>query len=124
MADHSWYGCHAAVLMQVLGFDIPKTRYMYGTGIISVIGTSFTFLNVTSQSIGNMMVNPLDTRHSWKDCLNNITFDHTPAPSLCAFTYADAQMQLSCCEVSLMYCAVAAMHYPTQAYKQSLHGRT
>lgn len=43
-------------LMQVLGFDIPKTRYMYGTGIISVIGTSFTFLNVTAQSIGNMMV--------------------------------------------------------------------
>lgn len=29
---------------------------MYGTGIISVIGTSFTFLNVTQQSINNMMV--------------------------------------------------------------------
>ena len=47
-----------ASVLQVLGFDIPGTggRYMYGTGIISVIGTSFTFLNVSAASIGNMMV--------------------------------------------------------------------
>ena len=44
--------------MQVFGANIPGTRgrYMYGTGIISVIGTSFTFLNVSAASIGNMMV--------------------------------------------------------------------
>ena len=48
-------GC---ALWQVFGCSIPGTkgRYMYGTGIISVIGTSFTFLNVTQASIGNMMV--------------------------------------------------------------------
>ena len=48
----------AEVLLQVFGCSIPGTkgRYMYGTGIISVIGTSFTFLNVTQASIGNMMV--------------------------------------------------------------------
>ena len=54
-----------ASAVQVVGFDIPRTRFMYGTGIISVIGTSFTFLNVTSQSIGIMMVSlpPLDAVH-------------------------------------------------------------
>ena len=44
--------------LQVFGCNIPGTkgRYMYGTGIISVIGTSFTFLTVTQTSIRNMMV--------------------------------------------------------------------
>ncbi|DBB13713.1 TPA: hypothetical protein ACH3X3_000728 [Trebouxia sp. C0006] len=43
--------------IHVFGANIPFTRgrYMYGTGIISVIGTSFTFLNVSAASIGNMM---------------------------------------------------------------------
>ncbi|KAL0033065.1 hypothetical protein WJX79_000796 [Trebouxia sp. C0005] len=43
--------------VHVFGANIPFTRgrYMYGTGIISVIGTSFTFLNVSAASIGNMM---------------------------------------------------------------------
>ncbi|KAL3148343.1 hypothetical protein ABBQ38_013800 [Trebouxia sp. C0009 RCD-2024] len=42
---------------KVFGRDIPGTkgRFMYGTGIISVIGTSFTFLNVTQSSIKNML---------------------------------------------------------------------
>ena len=51
------------VQVQVFGANIPGTkgRYMYGTGIISVIGTSFTFLNVTAASIGNMMVSRAHT---------------------------------------------------------------
>jgi len=50
--------CISCVVSQVFGANIPFTRgrYMYGTGIISVIGTSFTFLNVSAASIGNMMV--------------------------------------------------------------------
>ncbi|KAL3137001.1 hypothetical protein ABBQ32_006593 [Trebouxia sp. C0010 RCD-2024] len=44
-------------VIHVFGRDIPGTkgRFMYGTGIISVIGTSFTFLNVTQTSIKNML---------------------------------------------------------------------
>lgn len=51
-------GYASCVTSQVFGANIPFTRgrYMYGTGIISVIGTSFTFLNVSAASIGNMMV--------------------------------------------------------------------
>ena len=56
--DHSSALCVSCVILQVFGANIPFTRgrYMYGTGIISVIGTSFTFLNVSAASIGNMMV--------------------------------------------------------------------
>ncbi len=56
--DLSSGGNVSCVISQVFGANIPFTRgrYMYGTGIISVIGTSFTFLNVSAASIGNMMV--------------------------------------------------------------------
>ncbi len=55
VSSGSYVSC---VILQVFGANIPFTRgrYMYGTGIISVIGTSFTFLNVSAASIGNMMV--------------------------------------------------------------------
>jgi len=62
-------------MSQVFGASIPGTRgrYMYGTGIISVIGTSFTFLNVSAASIGNMMVRqivllPAQHQRAKSDC--------------------------------------------------------
>eukprot|EP00891_Asterochloris_glomerata_P005932 jgi/Astpho2/5932/Aster-02419 len=41
--------------LHVLGFRFGNTGYQWGTGIISVIGISFTFINVTIQSMSNMM---------------------------------------------------------------------
>ncbi|KAK9845023.1 hypothetical protein WJX74_009785 [Apatococcus lobatus] len=41
-------------IVHVLRIRFPGTRYYYGTGIISVIGTSFTFVNPVIQSIGIM----------------------------------------------------------------------
>ena len=67
---------HKFIWLQVLGFDIPGTRgrYMYGTGIISVIGTSFTFLNVSAASIGNMMVSADGCAHD-----DNLLLQHSQA---------------------------------------------
>lgn len=44
--------------LQVVQLPIPFTggRLYYGTGVISVIGISFTFLPVAQTSIGQMMV--------------------------------------------------------------------
>lgn len=51
--------------LQVIQLPIPFTggRLYYGTGVISVIGISFTFLPVAQTSIGTMMVR----HHSFTD---------------------------------------------------------
>lgn len=43
-------------VLQVIQLKIPFTPLYYGTGIISVIGISFTFLPLAQSSIGYMMV--------------------------------------------------------------------
>jgi len=43
-------------LLHVVQFRIPFTKYYYGSGIVSVCGTSFTTLSIGFTIVGNLLV--------------------------------------------------------------------
>ena len=55
----SFQALHGAGAMQVIQIPFPFGKMVYGTGVISVAGISFTFLQTAEGSIKQMMVREL-----------------------------------------------------------------